>query len=275
MNRIWLALILVCGILVQACKNEGDKKDQDTTTEEIPLYTFPEIHFGLDSLMKTSSTDTLLLGYDFVTKKKNKRYVGITTDSFFKKIIQKYQIDTTEMEVLFMCKDGYSASVKIHQLLQDPGFIAFRDLDARKDWEDDIADKFSPYYLVWNLAKDDHKHAFPYGITHIKFINKKEGFARAFPPHASSEVEKGFELFKENCIKCHGINKTGGTLGPDLNVPKNVTEYWKAEHIKKFIKDPSQYRYNSKMPAMAQLSEKEIEAILQYLKFMTAHKMIE
>ncbi len=90
---------------------------------------------------------------------------------------------------------------------------------------------------------------------------------------ASAQAQQGFALFKQHCLKCHSINLQGGALGPELNAPKNVTEYWQRHDLKAFIKNPESYRYQSKMPAFSFFSDAEIDAVLAYLQQMKQQKI--
>ena len=158
--------------------------------------------------------------------------------------------------------------------MADNGYLAVKDCDAKGDWEEAMQDKFSPAYLVWDLAVDDHQHSFPYGVVGIQFVEKKTEYLKALPQTNDARIKEGFLLFKEKCIKCHTINQEGGTVGPELNFPKSVTEYWKIEQLKLFIKNPADFRLNSKMPVLA-LDDKQIALIVDYLTFMSAQKSLK
>lgn len=87
------------------------------------------------------------------------------------------------------------------------------------------------------------------------------------------EVTRGFGVFMKSCIACHSINLEGGTQGPELNIPRNITEYREANYLVEFIKDPSSFRARSKMPTFKDsLSSEDIESVLGYLKWMREHK---
>jgi mono/diheme cytochrome c family protein len=87
------------------------------------------------------------------------------------------------------------------------------------------------------------------------------------------EHQRGFELYSKSCMTCHGINGVGGTLGPDLNYPKNVYEYWQPDQLKSYVQDPSKFRLNAKMPSFEALGKDNIVAILEYVKHMQGHKV--
>ena len=74
----------------------------------------------------------------------------------------------------------------------------------------------------------------------------------------------GAKLFqKEGCINCHRYKGVGGSICPDLtDVTKRRSEAW----IRQQLKDPTMNNPNSKMPGFSYLSDKEIDAIINYLK---------
>lgn len=80
---------------------------------------------------------------------------------------------------------------------------------------------------------------------------------------ASSAGKPGETVFKsEGCPACHRIGGIGGEIGPDLT---NVGARRDREWIEKQIKDPKSHNPNSIMPAFARLSEKDLEALVNYL----------
>jgi len=72
------------------------------------------------------------------------------------------------------------------------------------------------------------------------------------------------------------INGDGGNVGPELNYPVNVTEYWKEEWLARFIADPKSIRPNSKMiPFYRDVDNRQaiITSIMAYLKVMANKKI--
>lgn len=134
----------------------------------------------------------------------------------------------------------------------------------------------APYYLVWaEGAKLADKIPWPYQLVKIEVVNFKDKYAKLFPSGVAvnSEVMRGFLSFKNHCVACHSINLQGGDVGPKLNAPLNLTEYWPAETLKRFIGDAPSFRYRSKMPAFPQLDEQQVGQLIQYLGHMKGHKI--
>jgi mono/diheme cytochrome c family protein len=90
---------------------------------------------------------------------------------------------------------------------------------------------------------------------------------------ANDPVRAGQNLFVVQCLPCHTLNGAGaGTLGPDLNRPMNPTAYLTRTGLHALIRDPRSVRNwpDQKMPpfSMAQISDREIDLVIDYLAHM-------
>jgi len=210
--------------------------------------------------------------YDPVFKKA-KKYKAIPLKPYLEELVVSQSIDTADTEIIFLCKDGYNPSMSLNKVLQNEPYLAIKDLEATegKNWMDTLQGKWSPFYLVWaNNAKGTKGFTWPYGLKFLQFKTSDAAYAAAFPEDKTQIA--GFELYKAKCMKCHSVNKVGGIMGPEFNIPKNITEYWQSTDIKAFVKNPYSYRYNSKMPPVDGIKEEEIDKIIQYLAYMKGYK---
>lgn len=187
-------------------------------------------------------------------------------------------LDATNYQIVFECEDGYKPVMPLEQFLSKKAFIAISDINAPKGelWSKIIKDghemKAAPFYLVYSdVSSKDIAYKWPYNLTKIHFVTAIEYDTLLFPKE-DKKAEIGFNIFKKNCITCHSINKIGGKMGPELNYPKSVTEYWKNDQLKAFIKNPASFRNNVKMPTL-NLKEKEIEEIITYLTYISNYKL--
>lgn len=220
-------------------------------------------------LSQNTTTDTVTIAFDHFFKREKQYRVFPLED------LLQNRLDTAGKVLTFLCKDGYKPSMSFAKALAKRGFVAIKDLDAAPDkaWIDTLHEEFSPYYLVWeNIPYEDHSMPWPFGLTHI-IISSKEKELSAIYPSGNPKVLAGFHLYKENCYKCHSINKSGGDMGPEFNYPKNITEYWSKEHIWQFIQSPRSFRYNSKMPEIHSLDQDEFEKLYDYLVYIKQHKL--
>lgn len=169
--------------------------------------------------------------------------------------------------------DGYAVPVTGDILTEDGAYLAFRDREQAQ-WEPIGARKTNPgpIYLVWTGAAhaDMATYPWPYSVARIEQV---ESLAALYPRTAPKDTtaKRGHELFLHKCVKCHAINRQGGTVGPELNVPMNVTEYWTIDQIKAYVKNPATFRYGA-MPANPDLTDQDLSALAYYFLAMKAQK---
>ncbi|MFN7120332.1 MAG: c-type cytochrome [Saprospiraceae bacterium] len=280
MKNPGMVLILPLALALMYCtsKEPTAATTQFVSLENTSLSSTSELKIPLRDLSERGSLPTskeIVIQHDPVFKK-TKKYIGFSLQYLLDSIITTQQFDTTDAIIAFECTDGYNATMPLSKVFTDkPGFIALRDLEAPtgKNWLDSLEHKMRPFYLVWqNVNPDDHDYAWPYGLATIRIIPASAAYKDAYPFAAPEHVE-GFQLFSQNCMKCHAVNKTGGTMAPEFNIPRNITEYWTAENIIAFAKSPQSFRINSTMPPVTHLSDNELNKIVSYLKYIANHKI--
>ncbi len=107
----------------------------------------------------------------------------------------------------------------------------------------------------------------------VKLTRLAREYPQAAPlPDTSDHVRRGFNAFIEHCAQCHQINGEGGVIGPELNYPVNVTEYWRAEWLPRFIANPQAIRHNSRMKGLGADQSAVIEDIVSDPAAMKPHK---
>jgi mono/diheme cytochrome c family protein len=214
--------------------------------------------------------------------KKTKRYSGHRLSALLRNAWPNVERWASEGAMLiFHCADGCSPSMRLSLALSDGAIIATRDLDrsAEDPWEPFSHGKQmitpAPFYLVWaGISATDTAHKWPYQLISVSVEAPDIRYANATPgEEASDAVRRGFALFVENCAACHSVNLAGGELAPELNIPRNITEYWSTDHLAAFIKAPESYRARSKMPGFPHLTDTERGAILSYLAVMRNRKI--
>ena len=200
-----------------------------------------------------------------------KEYRGFYLNTIVDPVIKSEHFDTAQAVIIFECIDSYKPSMDLVKIYGNAkGFIVFKDLDSsvKRNWPDSVEKTFPPYYLVWDdVKKEDNSFVWPYGLMGLRLVSRNQEYKNVYPYNDSSLV-KGFVLFRENCMKCHSINKTGGSMAPEFNFPKNITDYWKEEDITAFSKNSSSYRFNSRMSPITNLSDDDFREIIRYIKSM-------
>ena len=186
-------------------------------------------------------------------------------------------IDLNNASLRLECADGYVASMALRDALAGQGLLAVRDVEAGvgNAWmhfkKGNQLKTPAPFYLVWAAAEIEKKH-WTYQLVRIE-LQVDQNRDQHLLPGDDETAKIGYTIFRDRCVACHSINLTGGVLGMELNVPKNVTEYWDREHLRAYIKNPESYRAGSKMPPFAYLSERQMDSLLYYLEVMKSRKI--
>lgn len=190
-----------------------------------------------------------------------------------------------EEEVVATCTDGFHPSIPVHEFLSHDGYIAY----ARPGAPDFAVQEepakrthVGPFYVVWKRgpSEDPPEPMWPYQVTALEVTDFATRFAPAIPPpEASPLAHEGFARFRTFCLPCHTVNGAGGAVGPELNYPVSVTEYFAEPILRQWIADPKEVRWNAKMPAPLPPGDdqaaraKTIDAIVGYLKAMAQAKV--
>jgi len=185
--------------------------------------------------------------------------------------------------LLLRARDGYARSAPGSQLGEPNAFLAFGEPGLEEPGSG--RPRFSridrrqvdpaPFYLVWTGVEKDgaHAHPWPYQLVTVEIARFEDAFPHTVPrdlPKADAGW-RGYSLFQASCSACHAINGEGGTVGPDLNVPKSIVEYRPVPQIRAYVRDPQATRYTS-MPAHPQLSDADLDALIAYFEAMRTRK---
>jgi mono/diheme cytochrome c family protein len=183
--------------------------------------------------------------------------------------------------------DGFAAELAAAPLLNTEGAQAWLAIeDPAKPWPALAEGKPSagPFYLVWTNPQAGHisPEQWPFQVASIKRLAAVGVRFPALLPDpalaANDPVNLGYALFQKNCLACHRLNGAGDAqFGPDLNIPFSPTEYFGAEFLKRYIRDPQSLRQwpQAKMPGFstAVLSDEELTLLVGYLKHMAGRKV--
>jgi cytochrome c2 len=241
----------------------------------------PEIVLDLLALQTKNKLgkDTVVTIINDPVYHKTKKYHAVNALELLKNEIDLSKVDIKNTLIFFECIDGYKPEMSLELFLKTNPFLAFKDVDAPKgsNWEKIVKNgnemNAEPFYLVYtSVSADDPEYKWPYNV--IKFhLESKNKNIEALQPEGDEKAMKGFILFQKQCITCHAINGIGGEMGPELNYPKSVTEYWKENELVDYIVNPASFRHKVKMPTLG-ITKQQSQEIVDYLKYMSKKKVI-
>lgn len=174
----------------------------------------------------------------------------------------------------FTCKDGYQPTVSLSKNPKLKLFLAFS--ESTGGWlpleHKGAFISPGPFYVVGAKSADYKTFAWPYQVVAIESTVVAKTYPKLEPTTDAEGVTAGHGLFIQHCVACHSINLQGGTVGPELNIPKSVTEYRDRGTLKAFIKDARSFRARTGMLQFTHLTDPELEALLDYLTHMATLK---
>ena len=192
-----------------------------------------------------------------------------------------------DLVFVFTCSDGYQPTLPVSRVLEHRAWLAFardRSREASPVHEGFSIDKLEsgerkrvdlePFYLIWENLDDEVVRAegdygWPYQLVGIDIASAEERFPSMVPPAGSSAYAlEGFAAFRIHCSRCHAIDGEGGTIGPDLQSPVNITRVRSRDWLTRWIADPSQVLPTSRMPRFRVNTpdpERVIDQIVAYL----------
>lgn len=184
--------------------------------------------------------------------------------------------DLRDADFVLRARDGYAVPLAGARLLEDGAYVALADLDVPA-WEPIGPQRAhpGPLYLIWAHPQQGQlaTHPRPWQLAAIEITGGDSLYPHAAPVGlgADAPAALGFRLFRARCIACHAINREGGTVGPDLNVPQSIVEYRPRAQIRAYIRNPRTFRYGA-MPAHPDLSDAQLDTLIAYFEAMAARK---
>ncbi|WP_439879501.1 c-type cytochrome [Pseudomonas prosekii] len=231
-----------------------------------------------EELLKHPQVQTINISND-VSYKRDMRYQAVPLAALLTGVKPEDHLQAVAL-------DGFAAELAAAPLLNKHGAQAWLAIeDPGKPWPALSANKPSagPFYLVWTdpQAGNISPEQWPFQVASIKRMAPvAERFPALLPDpalKADDPVNQGFALFQKNCLACHRLNGAGDAqFGPDLNIPYNPTEYFGADFLKRYIRDPQSLRHwpQAKMPGFSEqvLPAADLDKLVAYLQHMAGRK---
>lgn len=276
-RRLFISIISICSIVSCIPKNEPELNSSNAVSPKVSVteqkVNQPEFHMDLLDLKtkKELGNDTVVTVANDPVYHKTKKYQAVNALTLLANEIDLSKIDAKSTKIVFECIDGYKPEMPLPLFLASKPYLAFKDVDAKgTDWEpiSKNGNKMdaAPFYLIYTDASaKDTRYKWPYNLIkiHLAPIDKTKD---ALYPKDPSKLA-GYTLFQNQCITCHAINGIGGEMGPELNFPKSVTEYWVETELVDYIVNPASFRNKVKMPTLG-ITKQQSQEIVEYLKYM-------
>ena len=200
MNSRLIYFLLLLVIPFSACQNESP---EDSNTEESVYVIDPNIatlpmEFELNDLHAMVEDTVINITYDFVFKKPM-TFKGFSINQVFEQLNIVGNEKDDQIEVTFVCKDGYAPSILLSDLRGHEGYVTIQNEGELDMWPDSMRKNISPYYLSWQNENENSKLIYPYGAVSIKIDYADNNYVASYPEalHDDEQFVAGFQLFKE------------------------------------------------------------------------------
>lgn len=187
-----------------------------------------------------------------------------------------------QVSVQFTAMDGFVASLPAKLLTgAAQPWLAIEPADSPWPALKPGGSSAGPFYLVWLSPEKENvsPEQWPYQIVKISEAAPMEiRFPQIAPATSSNSAEhRGMEVYITSCAACHPLNGGGdASIGPDLNLPHNPTEYFRNLYLRKLIRNPAAVRNwgQRTMPGFSDnaLSEQQLDDLLKYLAQMSRQR---
>lgn len=275
MNKSIIPILISC-LFIFSILSCNQKKEQKVEAKSISQM---EIKLDLLDLQAKNKLgkDTIVAITKDPVYHKAKKYKAVNASLLIQNEIDLTKIDPKNTKIVFECSDGYKPEMPLELFLNANPYLAHQDVDAPKGtkWEPIIKDgnemNAEPFYIVYtSVSEKDTRYKWPYNLVKI-YLEPLNKSTLELYPLKNRKLETGYTLFKNQCLTCHSINGIGGTMGPELNYPRSVTEYWKEKELVDYIVNPASFRYKVKMPTLG-ITKQQSQEIVDYLKYMSENK---
>ena len=275
MNKSIIPILISC-LFIFSILSCNQKKEQKVEAKSISQM---EIKLDLLDLQAKNKLgkDTIVAITKDPVYHKAKKYKAVNASLLIQNEIDLTKIDPKNTKIVFECSDGYKPEMPLELFLNANPYLAYQDVDAPKGakWEPIIKDgnemNAEPFYIVYtSVSEKDTRYKWPYNLVKI-YLEPLNKSTLELYPLKNRKLETGYTLFKNQCLTCHSINGIGGAMGPELNYPRSVTEYWKEKELVDYIVNPASFRYKVKMPTLG-ITKQQSQEIVDYLKYMSENK---
>jgi cytochrome c2 len=272
-NKIHIIFSCLFILSFLSCNQKNKQKVETTSNVSI------EIKLDLLDLQSKNKLgkDTIVTVVNDPVYHKQKKYKAVNASLLIKNQIDLTKIDPKNTKIVFECIDGYKPEMPLELFLNANPYLAFQDVEAPKGtkWEPIVKNgnemNAEPFYIIYtSISEKDNRYKWPYNLIKI-YLEPLNKSTLELYPLKNRKLETGYTLFKNQCLTCHSINGIGGTMGPELNYPKSVTEYWKENELVDYIVNPASFRNKVKMPTLG-ITKQQSQEIVEYLKYISENK---
>ena len=198
-------------------------------------------------------------------------------------LIRRIAVAPASDLAIAICSDNYHATYpRAYIAAHHPVLVLKVDGHGPEGWPKGVAGNnvdMGPYLISspdfdpsFKILSYSDEPQIPWGVVRLEFQNEAAVFGAIAPPgpHAKSqEVQDGFHIARQNCLRCHEMGRYGGTKAER---PWAVLSLWattKPDFFAAYVRDPKSKNPKSLMPGFPEYDDATVQALTAY--FRTFH----
>lgn len=130
--------------------------------------------------------------------------------------------------------------------------------------------KFVPGFKV--LSHSDEPQI-PWGVVRLEFRNEQKALAAIAPrgPHTRDpEVQNGYRIAQQNCLRCHNLGAEGGTKAGRSWLVLATWANSAPDHFSGYVRDPKAMNPHAQMPGNPNYDDATLKALIAYFQSFSA-----
>jgi mono/diheme cytochrome c family protein len=223
---------------------------------------------------------TNFIAADDANFKSAPRLGGITLEALAKRFSQNPQADL----IVAVSSDKYRANYpRSYVTAHHPVLVLTMDGKPPDDWPKDpvgLGLSMGPYLVSharfipsFQVLSHMDEPQIPWGVVRLEFRNEQKVFGAIAPrgPHArDADVQDGYRIAQQNCLRCHNIGAEGGTKAGRTWLVLGTWANAAPDRFAAYVRDPKAQSPRAQMPGNLKYDEATRRALVAYFRTFAA-----
>ncbi len=207
---------------------------------------------------------------------------GVLLGELSERISAKPQTDM----VIALCRDSYQANYsRAYMARHNPVLVLLIDGKAPADWPKDSEGHHAymgPYMIShsqftpsFKVLLNPEEAQIPWGVVRLEFRDEQRAFSTIAPsgPRADSpEVQAGYRIAKQHCIRCHNRGPEGGQKAGRSWEVLSTWAVASPQYFAAYVRNPQSKNPRAQMPGNPNYDDGTIEALILYFQTFSARE---
>lgn len=186
--------------------------------------------------------------------------------------------------IVAICYDRYRSNYPIDYLAEHHPLLVLRINGKLRDgWpQSPKGTPLGPYLIshsffkpAFKVLSHEDEPQIPFGVTRLEFRRESVVFGAIRPRGdwpASSPVEQGYRIARQDCFRCHNMGKEGGQMAGKGWLDLSAVAQTDPARFRRIIRNPASVTATAKMPGEPAYDDATLDALTAYFRtFSSRH----